>query len=181
MTSYAEGTTPFSKGANVFIVLNDIENKASRVFNLFSKNYLKANPDKSNLSFTSKEETSIKIEACIIKCNTSKKLLGIIIDNKFNFTEHVSKLYKSANQKLHALAVFSSYISTNNLILIMNAFSSLQFENLLLTWMFHILSLKNRIDKLQERSLRLVYKVATSSFDEFLKKENPSTVYQRNI
>ena len=44
-----------------------IENKASNVFDWFSKNNLKVNPDKSNLLLTSKEETSSKIEGCIIK------------------------------------------------------------------------------------------------------------------
>ena len=77
--SYAKGTTPFLKGANVVTVLNDIENKASKIFDLFSKNYLKANPHKSNLLLASKEETSVKIEGFIIKCNTSKKLLDVII------------------------------------------------------------------------------------------------------
>ena len=81
------------KEINVFTVLNGIENKASKVFYLFSKNDLKANSDKSNLLLTSKEETSLKTEGCIIKCNTCKKLLG-----------DISKLCKNANQNLHALS-----------------------------------------------------------------------------
>ena len=36
------------------------------------------------------------------------------IDNKFNFTEHSSKLCKKASQILHVLARISNYISTNN-------------------------------------------------------------------
>ena len=50
VNSYADGTTHFSNGTNV--VLNDLENKTSNVFDWFSKNYLKANPDKSNLLLT---------------------------------------------------------------------------------------------------------------------------------
>lgn len=86
---------------NVLTVLNDLEKKASSVFKWFSKNYRKANPDKSNLLLASKEQTSIKFEGSIIKDSTSKKLFGFIIDNKLNFTEHISKLCKKASQKLH--------------------------------------------------------------------------------
>ena len=71
MTSHAADITLFSDRANVLTVLtsrtHDIENKASNVFYWFLKNYLKANPEKSHILLTFKEETSIKIEGCIIK------------------------------------------------------------------------------------------------------------------
>ena len=104
LTSYADDTTPFSNGANVFLVLNDVKNKASNVFDWFLNSYLKAHPDNSNRLLTSKEETSITIKSCIIKSSTPYKLLCVIIDNKLNFTEHISKLCKKTSQKLHALA-----------------------------------------------------------------------------
>ena len=66
-------------------------------------NYLKANPDKSQLLLTSKDEASIKIDDTDIKRSSSKKLLGVIIDNKLTFNEHVSKLCKKASNKLHAM------------------------------------------------------------------------------
>ena len=80
MTSYAHNTTPFSKGINVFTVLNDKGIKIQK-----TKNNFKANPDKSNLLFTSEEENLIKIEGCTIKSSTSKKLSGAMIENKLNF------------------------------------------------------------------------------------------------
>ena len=104
VTSYADDTTPFSNGTNVITVLNDIKNKASNIFDLLLNSYLKAHPNKSNLLLTPKEETSIKIESFIIKSSTPKKLLCVIIGNKLNFTEHISKLCKKASQKLHVLA-----------------------------------------------------------------------------
>ena len=49
VNSYADGTTHFSNGINV--VLNDMENKTFNIFDWFSKNYLKANPDKWNQQY----------------------------------------------------------------------------------------------------------------------------------
>ena len=59
----------------------------------------------------------MKIEDCIIKSSTSHKPLGVIIDNKLNFAEHVSKLCKKASQKLMLLQEFQ----------VTNAFFSSQF------------------------------------------------------
>ena len=61
-------TTPYSNGRNV-TVLENIETKGKEVFNWFSMNYLKANPDKSRLLLTSKDETSIKFD---IRSSSSK-------------------------------------------------------------------------------------------------------------
>ena len=52
----------------------------------------------------------------------SVKLLGVIIDNKLNFNEHVTRLCKKANQKLHALARISKYLGTEKLRILMKAF-----------------------------------------------------------
>ena len=54
VNSYVDNTTHFSNRTNV--VLNDMENKSSNVFDWFSKNYLKANADKSNFLLTSSEK-----------------------------------------------------------------------------------------------------------------------------
>ena len=70
-------------------------------------NYLKANPDKSQLLLTSKDEASIKIDNTSIRSSSSKKLLGVLIDNKITFNNHVSKLCKEASNKLHVLARIS--------------------------------------------------------------------------
>ena len=102
-TSNADDTTPYSNGKNVVTVLENIETKGKEVFNWFSMNYLKANPGKSQLLLTSKDEASIKIDDADIKNSSSKKLLGLIIDKKLTFNEHVSKLCKKASNKLHAM------------------------------------------------------------------------------
>ena len=94
VTSYADDTTPYSNGKNVVTVLENIETKGKEVFNWFSMNYLKANPGKSQLLLTSNDEASIKIDDSDIKSSSSKKLLGVLIDNKLTFNEHVSKRCK---------------------------------------------------------------------------------------
>ena len=47
--------------------------------------------------------------------------------------------------------------------------------------MFHSRKLNNRIKKIHERSLRIVYQNKCSSFEELLCKDNSFTVHERNI
>ena len=65
VTSYADDTTPHSNSKNVVAVLENVETKEKEIFNWFSMNYLKANPDKSQLLLTSKDEFPLKLTTLI--------------------------------------------------------------------------------------------------------------------
>ena len=47
--------------------------------------------------------------------------------------------------------------------------------------MVHSRKLKNRINHIDERALRLIYKDCTSSFDELLTKDNSFRLHHRNL
>ena len=47
--------------------------------------------------------------------------------------------------------------------------------------MFHNRTLNNKINKLHERTLRLVYKDNNSTFHELLENDNAVTIHQRNL
>ena len=88
---------------------------------------------------------------------------------------------KQASQKLHALARISHFISTDKLKLLMKAFIDSQFNYCPLVWMFHNRNLNNRINKIHERALRLVYKNPNCSFEELLQKDKSFTIHDRNL
>ena len=138
-------------------MLNEIKDKAGCVFNWFSANYFNAKPKKSHFLLTSNEQVNLNLDNLIIKSSKSEKLLGINIDQFLTFNEHVSKLCKKSSQKLHAIGRISSYRNKNKLRLIMNAFFSSQFGYCPLAWMFHNRRHNNKINRLHERMLRIVY------------------------
>ena len=47
--------------------------------------------------------------------------------------------------------------------------------------MFHSRTLNNRINRLHERALRLVYKEPILTFEELLRKDNSFTIHHRNL
>ena len=70
------------------------------------KNYY-ANLDINNITDNKikyEDEVYITLDKEVIKGNQTVKLLGIKIDNKLDFNEHISNIYKKASLKLHALA-----------------------------------------------------------------------------
>ena len=64
----------------------------------------------------------------------------------------------------------------------MDAFITSQFSYCPLVWMFHSRTLNNRINKIHEKALRLVYKNETFlSFDELLKRDKSVSIYEKNL
>ena len=141
------------------------------------------NADKCKLIiFSNKNETaSLCLNNKTIENSKSEKLLGITLDHKLTFNEHISNICNKATQKLHALARVSSYMNTEKLRSIMKAFICSQFGYCPLTWMSHSRTLNKRINKIQERALRLVYNDKVSTFKQLLEKDKSVTVHDRNL
>ena len=64
---------------------------------------------------------------------------------------------------------------------LMRTFITSQFNYCPLIWMFHSRQLNNRINKIQERALRLVYKDNKLTFDDLSMLDNSVTIHQRNL
>ena len=62
----------------------------------------------------------------------------------------------------------------------MQTFIQSQFNYFPLTWMFHNRTLNNKINKLHERALRIVYKNDNFTFQELLDIDSSITLNQRN-
>ena len=110
------------------------------------------------------------------------KLLGINIDNTLSFDYHITQLCKVASKKLHALARICKCMDIPKRKLLMNAFISSQFSYCNLIWMFHSRELENRINKIHERAIRLVYQDQSNlSFKELLNKFDLYSIHQKNL
>ena len=124
---------------------------------------------------------SVDINGATIICQHTVTLLGIKIDNKLNFNGHISTICKKVSLKLHVLARVSRFMDQDKLRLLMKAFIESQFSYCPLVWMFHSRKLNNRINKLHERALRLVYKDSSSSFNQLLVRDNSFSIHDRNL
>ena len=130
---------------------------------------------------SSDHPTEIQVRESVIKNTTCEKLLGIKIDNKLTFDEHISGLCKKAANKLRALARVTSYMSLPKKKLLLNSFFNAQFNYCPLVWMLHSRSNNNKIKHLHERCLRIVYQDKQSSYENLLVKDGTVSMHHRNI
>ena len=181
ITNYADDNTPYAFESDIDTLIETLEHDTNILFTWFEKNEMKSNNDKCHLIIINNIDNIIKLKGEEITGGKSVKLLDVTIDNKLNFNEHVTKIYKKANQKVHALKRISKYLDSNKLRILMKAFIESQFNYCPLTWMFHSRQLNNKINKLHERTLRLVYKNPNLSFQELLTLDNSFCIHHRNL
>ena len=182
LANYADDNSPYSCNKDTESVILQLESDSKILLNWVSHNGLKANPDKFHLILSEPStEYSIRIENFIIPNSKSKKLLGVAIDSKLTFDEHVNYLCDKASQKLHALSRVARYMNIKQRQIIMKSFINSQFGYCPLVWMFHSRKINNRINKLHERALRVVFNDNESSFRNLLVKDNSVTIHERNI
>ena len=179
--NYVDDTTLYACEPNMDLELSKLEKDTSTVFTWFQNNYLKANSGKSHLLTTSDNIQHINVGGNQLSSSKYEELLGILIDHKLTFENHLLNIVQKVNQKLHALARISKYMPRKKLRIIMKAFVSSQFAYCPLIWMFHSRQINHKINKLHERALRIVYNDHFSSFEELLSKDKSVTVHQRNL
>ena len=104
-------------------VTRQLEEDSKTLLNWVSNNMLKANPDKFHLLVNGDNTNiSVNVDGYQIVNSHEEILLGVTIDNKLSFTEHISRMCQKASQKLHALPGISRYMNTDKRRIIMKAF-----------------------------------------------------------
>ena len=180
-TNYADDTTPYVVANNTEEVIENLTNVTQKLFTWFANNHMKANHDNCHLLLNTQEEANIQIANTTIKCSQSKKNLGIILDNKLKFDKYVESICQKVSRKLNALARVTNYVELPKRRILMNAFFKPQFNYCPAVWMFHIRSLNNKINRLHERCLRIIYNDKHSNFEELLVKDNSVSIHHNNI
>ena len=111
---------------------------------------------------------NFKCKNITIKRSVSEKLLGVIIDNKFDFTEHFNTVCKKANLKLHALNSVSRFLSPEQYVLIINAYLKSLFNHFPLVRMFCYRLIMHNMNKIHERSLTFIIEKVQGWFSRSL-------------
>ena len=181
--NYTDDTCLYACDKDLHDLLTRLTHDSSLAMEWFEYNYMKLNNDKCHLLFAGHKYEHLWIELGGNKIweSTEEALLGILVDKNFYFDNHVNILCRRANQKLTALARLSNILSFHKMKILITSFFHSQFSYCPLIWMFCSRTSNDKINKLQERSLRILYKDDCSSFEELLRKDNIVTIHVRNI
>ena len=125
---------------------------------------MKGNEDKCHVIFISQDNVRVNISTAQIENSKCQKLLGINIELKLTFEDHINRIGKKASAKLNALSRISYYMDPLKRRLLVNYCT--------LTWMFHSRKLNNKINRIHKRCLRLICRDRISFYEGLLDKDN---------
>ena len=101
--------------------------------------------------------------------------------NELKFDKHVSKICSKASRKLSVLARMSKLLSFEKRRIIFKSFVESQFTYCPLIWMFHGRLTNNKINRLHERTFRIVYNNYESAFEQLLINDKSFCIHHQNI
>ena len=139
------------------------------------KNEMIANPEKFQAILLRKNQTNtsgeeIIIDGKVIKAEESVKLLGVRLDYRLDFDPHISNLCKKAATQLNVLKRLKVFIGFKEKQILVQSYVYSNFNYCPLVWYFSSSKSLQKIEKLQEHTLRFLYNDYTSSYNDLLLK-----------
>ena len=102
--SYADDNTPHRTANTIDELIQSLERDSMMLFRWFSDNHMKANISKYHLLVNKKNKVTIRIGDNEIKNSEYEKLLGIKVEAKLNFREHLNDIISKVRRKVNALS-----------------------------------------------------------------------------
>ena len=178
--NYADDNSLSMASPNLDTVLSSLTIDGNHAIQWFDVNEMQANPGKFQFMLFSRKTLS---QQCITLGNDTVlfsescvTVLGVMIDENLNFSEHVSSLCNKAARQLNALVRISKYIDVPSRKMIYKSFIVSNFTYCALVWHFCGKVNNGKIEKINERALRILYDDYTSTYDELLNLSNSDTV-----
>ena len=157
---------------------NILSKQAEVAIDWLTENGMIANPSKFQaIIFTKNKEpirTTFSIKGKQIPNEAVVELLGIQIDEKLKFDKHTKEIIRKSAGQLNSLNRLKSYLSSESKKLAVNSFITSNFNYCPLIWNFSNANLTNKIEKVQERALRLIDN-SQVSYEHLLDKYNKCT------
>ena len=181
---FADDGLLYISGNNLNLIKDNIEKDLSAIYTWLNMNKLVLNTNKTKfmiLNNPSPElQFNIQINNTIIEQITSIKYLGIVLDNKLSFNEHIDHICKKVSKKLGVLRRTRKNISKNSAIKVFNVTVKPHFEYCASLLYLCNITQKTRLQKLQNKAMRTILKCDRySSITSMLESLNWLNINQR--
>ena len=125
--NYADDNTLTCFAKTIEDLVKDLEDESQNAITWFLNNKMIVNPDKFQAIIIDKHKADhtneeLIIDNEVIKASNTVKLLGVCIDQKLNFNEHISKICKSAANQLGALQRLNHFLTFDQKKLLVNCY-----------------------------------------------------------
>ena len=150
-------------------LLKTLEQESESAVSWLKQNELIVNADKFQAIILNKKESEAKYKLTIgnndIESTKSVTLLGITTDDYLRFDQHISNLCSIAVMKLNTLGRLQKYMGKSEKVVIVNRFIYPNFNYCPLVSNFSTCELITKIEKIQNRCLRIVIDDYDSDFN----------------
>ena len=178
--NYADDNSLDSSSENLADVLYNLRHDGRNAIEWFAKNGMQANPDKFHFMLFSPTPTEQQVlhlcDGTSLMSETEVTVLGVTIDDKLCFSQHISICCKKAARQLNALARISKHLNINSRMAIYNSFIMSNFNYCPLVWHFCGQVNNQKLEKIQERALRILFADYNSSYTELLGRAGTTTL-----
>ena len=146
-------TMPFTATCNTLTgLLKTLEQEPESAVGWFKQNEMIANVDKFQAIILNKKESEAKYKLTIanndIESTKSVKLLGITVDDRLRFDQHIPNLCSKATMQLNALVRLQKYMRKPEKVVIVNSFIYENFNYCPLVWHFSTCESIRTIEKI---------------------------------
>ena len=170
--NYADDNTISYSHRNFDTMKHTLETEGSALVGWFTDNQMEANPGKfQGLAVGKKthcQTPTFNIQGADIKCTENVKLLGVTIDYQMNFDMHISTLCKKAARQINVLRRIGRHLPLSCRKVIYQSFILSAFNFCPVIWHFCSESNNKKLEKLNLRALRHVYRDYQSDYDKLL-------------
>lgn len=181
--NYADDNSICCFDENCNNVIRKLEQVSNIMINWFDQNFLQANPEKFQAIIFSKDkqEKVLKIANKNVQTSNVVKLLGVYIDNEFNFSYHISELCKKSGRKINALARLANILDVQSKRCIYESFIISQLSYCSVVWHFCNVGDIRKLEKLQYRALKHIYGDFKATYAVLLQKSNLQLLYVQRL
>ena len=180
MYIYANDNSLNSSSGDLLEALLNLKRDGRNAIDWFTKNGMQANADKFHFMLLSPLPVEKQIlefrDGTTLISEAALTVLGVTIDDNLSFNEHISVCCTKAARQLKALARIAKYRDVRSRKTIYNSFIMSNFNNCPLGWHFCGKMNNQKIEKIQERALRIIYDDYISTYDELLEKAGTNTL-----
>ena len=161
-------------------LLKILEQESQSAVSWFKQNAMIVNAYKFQAIILDKKESEAKYKLTIdnndTKSTKSVRQLGITIDDRLRFVQHISNLRSKAAMQLNALCRLQKHMGKPEKVAVVNSFIYANFNYCPLFWHFSTCESIRKIEKIQKCCLRIVFDDYDSDHDFLLRKSGKVTM-----
>ena len=183
--NFADDNTISSISKEKEALLTTLEKESEKAVDWFRRNNMIVNPEEFQSMILERSGNSevhtIEIDSNKTETTNSVDLLGIHIDNKLNFDDHIFTLCNKACMQLNAIDRLKRYLGTKELEVIVNSFIYSNFNYCPLVWHFSSCKALEKIENIYKRCLRMIHNDYDSDYETLLKISGTPTMQIKRI